>query len=355
MPAFRGKIKEDQARGLVAHVRSLASSKGKPGHEKQQGLNSSSSFANEFQRLQEQFEQLQTEAQQSAKPARRGAASNKKKPAAGRELFLLHCAKCHGKNGTGQVSRKSTPEIPDLTDASWQARHSDAQLVKSMLEGKGKEMPAFQEKIDKEKAQSLLAVIRAFSPKVQPNKKEKVVPEQSKGKGFSPKQDPEEKENSPSKPKEPGSALNCIEKFLSWLGKFHPSAVNFPIALLTTAALAEFLKMITGRHFFDAPARYCIWIGAGAAVVAALLGWFLAGFSLTDDDWVKMTHRWLGTGAASCAIVLVMLSEISRRVAGGFPRICFRLALFGVAGLVMVTGYFGGALVFGLDHYAWPH
>jgi hypothetical protein len=33
---------------------------------------------------------------------------------------------------------------------------------------------------------------------------------------------------------------------------------------------------------------------------------------------------------------------------------CFRVALLVVAGLVSITGFFGGAVVFGLDHYTWP-
>jgi hypothetical protein len=32
----------------------------------------------------------------------------------------------------------------------------------------------------------------------------------------------------------------------------------------------------------------------------------------------------------------------------------FRITLFGAAGVALATGFFGGALVFGLDHYAWP-
>jgi hypothetical protein len=33
---------------------------------------------------------------------------------------------------------------------------------------------------------------------------------------------------------------------------------------------------------------------------------------------------------------------------------CCRVTLLVVAGLVLVTGFFGGALVFGLEHYTWP-
>jgi mono/diheme cytochrome c family protein/uncharacterized membrane protein len=352
MPAFGERIQEDQARALMSHVRSLNSGKGKPGDDIQAAAYSPTDFEKEFQRLQAKFEKLQAEVHRLVPTPGGKSASERKKSGAGRELFLVHCAKCHGKDGTGAPSKMSNPEIPDFTDASWQARHSDAQLLKSILEGKGKEMPTFQKKLDKEKAKSLLAFVRAFSPTKQGDKKQENAPNQGTSQDFSPSPGP--KNGVLDEPKEPAAALSCPEKLQAWLGKFHPPAVNFPIALLAAAALAEFLRIVTGRPFFDAPARFCLWIGAGTACLAALLGWFLAGFHLTDDDWVKTTHRWLGTSTAACALLLLLLSEISRRWPSGFPRLCYRLTLFGLAGLVTVTGYFGGALVLGLNHYAWP-
>jgi hypothetical protein len=32
---------------------------------------------------------------------------------------------------------------------------------------------------------------------------------------------------------------------------------------------------------------------------------------------------------------------------------CFRLALLIMTGLVLATGFFGGTVVYGLDHYTW--
>ncbi len=82
------------------------------------------------------------------------------------------------------------------------------------------------------------------------------------------------------------------------------------------------------------------------AVPAALLGWFSAGISLAEDEWLLATHRWLGT---STAIWILVLLGIRGRTRQG----TYRAALFGGAALVAVTGFFGGALVHGLDHYAW--
>jgi hypothetical protein len=56
------------------------------------------------------------------------------------------------------------PDIPDFAAAAWQARRSDAQLLVSILDGKGKYMPPFGGKINKDQASDLVAHVRAFAP-----------------------------------------------------------------------------------------------------------------------------------------------------------------------------------------------
>jgi len=136
---------------------------------------------------------------------------------------------------------------------------------------------------------------------------------------------------------------------LEWLGRFHPPLTHFPIALIVAAALAEFLFMRRPSALFEHATRYCVWLGTGGALLAALLGWFYAGFHLVDEEWVMTTHRWFGTGTALWSALIFVLCE--RAYAGRAPRQPFRLALFAGAGLVSVTGFFGGALLYGLDHF----
>ena len=54
------------------------------------------------------------------------------------------------------------PDIPDLTSASWQARRTDAQLMASITEGKGSDMPPFSEDITKEQARGLVVFVRSL-------------------------------------------------------------------------------------------------------------------------------------------------------------------------------------------------
>jgi hypothetical protein len=118
--------------------------------------------------------------------------------------------------------------------------------------------------------------------------------------------------------------------------------------------VSELLRIITSRPTFDAVTRYCVWFGTVTAVLAGFLGWSLAGFHLTDESWVLMTHRWLGTSTVACSGLVLALCEASQHPDRRRTRICFRVILLVEALLVSVTGFFGGALVYGLDHYAWP-
>jgi mono/diheme cytochrome c family protein len=85
-------------------------------------------------------------------------------PPAVKRLYKMKCLKCHGAKGRGSDMRDIMPEIPDFTSHKWQQRRSDAQLLTSILDGKGKQMPAFTGKISRDQAEKLLGYIRSFGP-----------------------------------------------------------------------------------------------------------------------------------------------------------------------------------------------
>jgi plastocyanin len=143
-------------------------------------------------------------------------------------------------------------------------------------------------------------------------------------------------------------------EIIRWLGTFHPPAASFPIALLVAAAIAEVLFAATRRPVFDAANRFCLWFGALAAVVTGTLGWFTGGFRTADASWIMRTHRWVGTSADVLAIMTLVLGEVSRRPGWQRVRHWFRALLIDVALMVLAAGFFGGALVYGIRHYAWP-
>jgi hypothetical protein len=82
---------------------------------------------------------------------------------AGSRTFQRLCAKCHSADGKGASIRESLPALPDFTDTAWQQSRSNAQLVASVLDGKGDSMPQFRDKLSPEQAKVLVRFIRTFS------------------------------------------------------------------------------------------------------------------------------------------------------------------------------------------------
>jgi uncharacterized membrane protein/YHS domain-containing protein len=152
---------------------------------------------------------------------------------------------------------------------------------------------------------------------------------------------------------EHAAGASGLGKLIAWLGRFHPPAVNFPIAMLVGAALAELLRMGTKRQYFAGAGRFCLWFGGLGAVVAGMLGWFFAGFELTDSSWIMTTHRWLGTATVLWALVTLIVGERSYRVTDSSKLLVYHVLLFVGAVAVLTTGFFGGAMIYGIDHYAW--
>jgi uncharacterized membrane protein len=258
--------------------------------------------------------------------------------------------RCHGADGTGSDVRQRQPKIPNFTDPVWQLRRSDAQLLVSILNGNGKEMPPWRGKINADQARGLVADVRAFAPTTG-------LPEGGPPDGYNGRHHDLEEEQQEPAPAELAEVLPSPgfgQKLIGWLGKFHSPAVHFPIALLTAAAVAELLRLATGKPAFDAVSHFCVWFGALTAVVAGILGWFWGDFRLSDASWVMMTHRWVGTSTVAGAVLVLVLKEVSRQPDRRRTRMCFRVTLLVVAGLALATGFFGGAVVFGLDHYTWP-
>ncbi len=86
----------------------------------------------------------------------------------GSRLFQRSCAMCHGSDGRGSGVRETMPAIPDFTAPAWHQRRTDSQLITSILEGKGTNMPAFRDKVNRDQARDLVAFLRRFAPGAAP-------------------------------------------------------------------------------------------------------------------------------------------------------------------------------------------
>lgn len=78
----------------------------------------------------------------------------------GRELFVEHCALCHGERADGQGRRRNLSAQPqDFTDVYWQAAAEPRRVFFYIREGKrGTPMPAWKI-LDEEEAWDLTAYV----------------------------------------------------------------------------------------------------------------------------------------------------------------------------------------------------
>ena len=143
-----------------------------------------------------------------------------------------------------------------------------------------------------------------------------------------------------------------LPRFLDWIGRFHPTVVHFPIALLVAAALAECLQLVRKQQKQHPASHYCLVLGSLTGAGAALLGWAYAD-PVPQDQWLDALHRWLGTFAAMICLIIWLCFLRGPRAGRSQSLWRYRAALMLLALLVGVVGFLGGALHYGLDHYMW--
>jgi mono/diheme cytochrome c family protein len=79
------------------------------------------------------------------------------------KVYRRSCAACHGRNGTGAANRETMPRIPDFTDPKWQKSRTDANLQKSILDGKGEFMLPMRKKLGSMAPERMVEYVRKFA------------------------------------------------------------------------------------------------------------------------------------------------------------------------------------------------
>lgn len=127
-----------------------------------------------------------------------------------------------------------------------------------------------------------------------------------------------------------------------FLGRYHFVVLHFPIALLVVACLLEFARLFRHREWVDRSSLVFLRLGAGTAVVTAILGWLLAANGNYDESTMT-AHRWLGVAAAVAAVSAAILRSIPHPIAFR----AYLTALLATVCTVSSAGHFGGSLTHG--------
>ena len=80
------------------------------------------------------------------------------------DIWKAKCKSCHGDDGKAKTKMGEKEKIPDLTDAGWQKKHSDADIKETITNGskENAKMKAFKDKLTPEQIDGLVKYIRAM-------------------------------------------------------------------------------------------------------------------------------------------------------------------------------------------------
>ncbi len=138
---------------------------------------------------------------------------------------------------------------------------------------------------------------------------------------------------------------STLYKSIKYAGKFHLMVLHFPIAFLLAGSLVQWYQVFRKKGGSAVP--ILLWFGAIGAVATATLGWMYAYDSIyfgEEDIELLFWHRWLGTGTAALALIILSLRNKlgSKKLA---------IALTVCAGLVAAAAHFGASLAYGPDFF----
>lgn len=141
-------------------------------------------------------------------------------------------------------------------------------------------------------------------------------------------------------------SMSTVDRLLDWFGRLHPVIVHFPIAFFPAALFTA----VVGRRrpAFGKPVQFLVVAGGIIAPIAAVLGW-LDAIGVEPSPFLNV-HRWLGTGVGIGALALAIWAW---RRPDRDRSMGMIVALAAITAAIIVQGWYGGALVHGMDHMNW--
>ncbi len=144
----------------------------------------------------------------------------------------------------------------------------------------------------------------------------------------------------------PGSPSSWMQ----WFGSFHLLILHFPIALIITAFLFEWLFIWRKNPQVDSAQQLMLLTAAFSCIPATILGLlyrYSSEYSGRDAEYI-LWHMWLGIITTILAFFVVYIQRHGGRSPSYYISFCILFLL------VTVTGYLGGIVSFGLDILSLP-
>ena len=87
--------------------------------------------------------------------------------AAGQQLYLRHCASCHGRTGEGGPGNDLIPAAPSLVDDQWDHGSTDEKIFENVKNGIGPDfnMVPFKDKLTDDDIRNVVRYIRSMKKK----------------------------------------------------------------------------------------------------------------------------------------------------------------------------------------------
>lgn len=136
-------------------------------------------------------------------------------------------------------------------------------------------------------------------------------------------------------------------EWAQFIGRLHPLAVHFPSALILLVPILELAGFSDRFSFLRLTVGFVLGLATLGATVAAILGWCL-GRSGGYSGPLVTQHMWGGISLAAICWVCWTL-----RLRAGEQRLglVYGVALAAGVGVVVWTGYRGGQLSLGAEHF----
>lgn len=140
---------------------------------------------------------------------------------------------------------------------------------------------------------------------------------------------------------------NTWDWIFRFMGRLHPLAVHFPVALLIVAYFLELLTVGKKRQGLREGINWMVFLGAFFALLATVLGWLLS----IHDDYsgnLVLLHRNIGIATAVLAAATGLLLWITLR--GGLNSfVLYRSVLSLTIVFLVYAGHLGSSLTHGDD------